>query len=498
MKVVSTLLVLLVTTITNCIVIADEKPKGLTALIEEKCDFLVGVDWPEVTCYQMKVPENYSHGSKQISFPVIKFHAKDPKDLPPVLHLGAGGPGASMGLYDGESVRAAYSPYDDFTINNHRDLYVIDPRGIGLSEPSLSCENHFDFDKSWLNKNYGSKKYWKNINKNIKSCINSLKKNDIDFTQYHSMNVVKDIEQLRSEIGANQLTLIGISYGSVFAQFYTEQFPKHVESLILDSPVLLGKSPYQTTKEIEALEKHFYQLCELSEECDISPSQLKKQIWDLYSKYKKSPKKLTVLDGNLIGAQPIKLTAERFIHTLLGAAYNPFFSEDIADILYELQNDQHEIFKVYLEDQVLFSLFAGYGSNLSYFSEYCYFYDIGEYEEVDRKQIQALSNPSFKEFSLQSLYGYEICNWLGYKEWPEIDEAYKFKTQVPTLILQTKYDIATPLKDTYELASGFENHYLFISNTAHSVLSYSDCAEDMAVEFLNEKRVRDELLSCDD
>jgi len=53
-------------------------------------------------------------------------------------------------------------------------------------------------------------------------------------------NVVQDIDRLREALGEDQLSFVGISYGTVTGQRYAERYPDHVRAMILDAPVDLA------------------------------------------------------------------------------------------------------------------------------------------------------------------------------------------------------------------------------------------------------------------
>jgi len=53
-------------------------------------------------------------------------------------------------------------------------------------------------------------------------------------------NVVQDIDRLREALGEDQLSFIGISYGTVTGQRYAERYPERVRAMILDAPVDLA------------------------------------------------------------------------------------------------------------------------------------------------------------------------------------------------------------------------------------------------------------------
>ena len=58
--------------------------------------------------------------------------------LAPLLHLGGGGPGSPVYLDYPSGAHALWANHDDMSLNQGRDLYIIDPRGTGLSKPLLN------------------------------------------------------------------------------------------------------------------------------------------------------------------------------------------------------------------------------------------------------------------------------------------------------------------------------------------------------------------------
>ena len=53
-------------------------------------------------------------------------------------------------------------------------------------------------------------------------------------------NVIADIDRLREALGEDNLSFVGISYGTVTGVRYAERYPDHVRALILDAPVDLA------------------------------------------------------------------------------------------------------------------------------------------------------------------------------------------------------------------------------------------------------------------
>jgi hypothetical protein len=89
----------------------------------------------------------------------------------PVLHLGAGGPGAPMYLDSIESIKTIWEYHDELSPNQGRDLFVIDPRGTGLSKPLLMCDTFVENETKRLKKNLSVTGQNEEVNKDYFKCI---------------------------------------------------------------------------------------------------------------------------------------------------------------------------------------------------------------------------------------------------------------------------------------------------------------------------------------
>jgi pimeloyl-ACP methyl ester carboxylesterase len=138
----------------------------------------------------------------------------------------AGGPGeaatkafADTALYSG--------------VLKHHNVLLLDQRGTGGSNP-LSCKqtarpqgaqapgtDMFDPDE---------------IRKRVAGCLAELQKR-ADPRYYTTTIAVDDLEKVRLALGSPRFDLIGVSYGTRFAQQYLMRHPDAVRSAVLDSPV---------------------------------------------------------------------------------------------------------------------------------------------------------------------------------------------------------------------------------------------------------------------
>ncbi|WP_163509542.1 alpha/beta fold hydrolase [Fodinicola acaciae] len=104
------------------------------------------------------------------------------------------------------------------------DVLMVEPRGFGKSSP-LTCRG-LDVTKPAT----------------ITSCARQLG-NQAGF--YSTDQHVADIEAVRQVVGAGNVTFVGNSYGTLFAQAYASRYPDATRAMLLNSVVATGTDGYQ-------------------------------------------------------------------------------------------------------------------------------------------------------------------------------------------------------------------------------------------------------------
>jgi pimeloyl-ACP methyl ester carboxylesterase len=158
-------------------------------------------------CGTLHVPENYAEpDGRQVALPVAVLPATSGRPSPdPIIYLN-GGPGHSamswLAVMAGIGAPRA-----------SRDLVVLEQRGNGTAEPSLVCGE----------------------DEEVRACHDRLLAERIDLAQYGNANAARDVEALRRALGASQVNLYGISYGTTLAMHVMRMFPGGLRSVVLDS-----------------------------------------------------------------------------------------------------------------------------------------------------------------------------------------------------------------------------------------------------------------------
>jgi pimeloyl-ACP methyl ester carboxylesterase len=192
-------------------------------------------------CGTLSVPLDYAHpAGPHIQIAVSKLeHTSSAADYQGAILTNPGGPGASgldlsailASVLDQEGYPGAAADYD---------WIGFDPRGVGASQPSLSCDPNYlagprpsyvPFTRSLLN-------YWESASdRYAQACAAASPAQDALLQNDTTIDTARDMDSIRRALGQAQITYYGFSYGTYLGQVYSTLFPSHVRREILDSNV---------------------------------------------------------------------------------------------------------------------------------------------------------------------------------------------------------------------------------------------------------------------
>jgi pimeloyl-ACP methyl ester carboxylesterase len=180
-------------------------------------DFHPCAGTPDYDCATLPVPLDPSvPGGDSVSLEVRRL--SETREGRGVLVALAGGPGqAATGFIDDFAGILAEGLVD-------RQLIVLDQRGTGRSG-ALACPA-LDGGAELLSPSA--------LTARAGLCAQQLGPRRRSYT---TTEVVADLEALRLALGADRLSLFGVSYGAYVAQRYARRFPDRTDRLVLDSPV---------------------------------------------------------------------------------------------------------------------------------------------------------------------------------------------------------------------------------------------------------------------
>jgi pimeloyl-ACP methyl ester carboxylesterase len=177
---------------------------------------------------RLAVPELHAQpGGRSIAIAFLRLRTPSTTPGPPVVFL-PGGPG-----YPGTLLARAPAYIRLFEkLREQSDVYVLDQRGAGLSEPTLQCAargsippDAFESEPKTVGALAGL----------VRPCVRLVRSDGITVEAYNTVESAEDLEDLRRAIGAERLRLVAASYGTELA---LEMIRRHGDRV--DAAVLAG------------------------------------------------------------------------------------------------------------------------------------------------------------------------------------------------------------------------------------------------------------------
>jgi pimeloyl-ACP methyl ester carboxylesterase len=221
---------------------AQARPKPQTALSWSACtdESLAGLD-----CATLQVPLDHNEpAGTQITLALSRAKHTGTTGFQGSILVNPGGPGGTGRDF---ASRVANGLPDNLKASY--DVIGFDPRFIGGSTPTISCQANYSdpvrpdyvptssaVQSAWLGR---SAAYAAQCGLKYGSLLRHMKTTDS----------VQDMESIRQALGEDQINYYGASYGTYLGAVYATVFPSHVRRMVLDSNVAPSDAWYQSNLE---------------------------------------------------------------------------------------------------------------------------------------------------------------------------------------------------------------------------------------------------------
>ncbi len=472
---------------------------GLSFFEQVSCWF----DSPEgriAICGHMHVPENRARDdSAMIRFPVVVLKSNVEDRLPdPIVVLGGGGPGSPVGL-DEESIEGSWELYDWLVFDEGRDLVLMEQRGVGRSEPSLSCPEVTAAGLEALAGGLEPAALIALYTESAQACSRRLKQDAVDLTAYNTEESAADAEDLRKALGYREWNLWGTSYGSRLALTLMQNHPRGIRSAILESVVPPGVDEYAEADDAfqGALEALFAG-CARDSRCARDFPELEAVLERLVEDLGREPVTLQVAHPKTLKPAKIVIDGDVFVEIVIEGFYHAGFIAELPIMIYAAAAGSFDLISPLARELLLRYVDQSFSDGL-YYSTQCRdeaaFSDAtpGEVSGADQEPsiLPAVSRLTRLDFETAT----SICERWG--AGMEDDVPAEVESDVPALILAGSYDAMTPPAWGRRAAEGLANSYFFeLPGAGHSIISTDYCAEYLALRFLRDPSAepRDECL----
>lgn len=413
------------------------------------------------------VPENrYNPESNLIELAFVRFKSTAKNPGPPIVYL-AGGPGGS-GIYTAKGTRFPLF----MALREIADVIAFDQRGTGLSKPNLNCYERLALP---LDVAPTRQLIIDELRKNVRGCIfywHDIQR--VDLTGYNTNESADDLEDLRKALGANQISLWSISYGTHLAFATMRRHPKSIHRAILAGT----EGPDHTYKLPSNIQKHLEDLAAVIK----ADPEIGKDVPDflglmksVFDRVEAQPETVEITDPRT--RQKVKVIVNKFIlqYIVANNIGTGVTSRFPALLLQASKGDFTNPAQVWLNESR-----REIGSAMSYMMDCASGQTAARRDRIEREAKGAL---------LEDIANFpfpDIC-----QEWnaPDLGDSFRapLRSDVPVLFISGTLDARTPVSNAEEYRTGFSNSaHMIIEGAVHSdpLFLSSPKIKDGMMEFL--------------
>jgi pimeloyl-ACP methyl ester carboxylesterase len=413
------------------------------------------------------VPENRRDPqSNLIELAFVRFKSTAQNPGAPVVYL-AGGPGGSG---TGTATGSRFPLF--MAMREIGDVIAFDQRGTGRSKPNLTCYQRFNFPLDVVPSHEAMLKVYAENSRDCEGYWREVQR--VDLAGYNTNESADDLEDLRKALGAKQLSLWAISYGTHLALATIRRHPQSISRAILAGT----EGPDHTYKLPGNIQKH---LADLATVIKADP-ELGKEIPDFVSlmksvldKLEKEPVVVETTDP--LTKHPVKVTVNKYVMQYLTASnIGTTVTANFPFTYYAASKGDY----LPAANAWLNQTRDGYGSAMSFMMDCASGLTAARRERISREAKETL----LADEANQTFPG--ICEtWKA----PDLGDEFRspVRSDIPVLFISGTLDARTPVSNAEEYRRGFPNStHLIIEGAVHSdpLFLSSPKIKDVMLEFM--------------
>jgi pimeloyl-ACP methyl ester carboxylesterase len=408
-----------------------------------------GTQTVEALCSRLAVPENRAAPKgRRIQLAIAWVPAKGDAQPDPMFML-AGGPGQSA-LESYPSIAAAFGE-----VAKKRDIILVDQRGTGGSN-KLICKDSTGKSAVVEGDDYGLKA----AQDFAARCAAQLSKT-ADLRFYSTTDAIQDLDDVRAAIGAAQINLMGVSYGTRVAQQYAKRYPAHTRTVTIDGVVpntlVLGNEHARNLE--RSLDSQFNR-CLLTKGCAEKLGNPRARLNALMAQLKVAPPLVRYRDAITGEPKEERLTpghiatlARMFAYAPTAAGLLPLELNEAAQGRYEPLMALSKLLASTIGDQIM------HGMQLSVICT----------EDADEMKADPADEGSLLGIDMITTLQAQCAVWPHQKR--PADFRQPLRGNGPVLILSGEFDPVTPPRYGDEVQRNLPNsRHLIVRGQGHNVL----------------------------
>ena len=421
---------------------------------------------------RLLVPENRQKpNSRLIELAFVRFKSTSKNPGPPIIYL-AGGPG-------GSGIGAARGPRFPLfmAMREIADVISLDQRGIGLSKPNLVCKETLNYPPD---KVPSREAVLEHFIQQSRACAENFRQQGVDLTGYNTNESADDLEDLRKALGAEKISLWGISYGTHLSLATIKRHEKSIHRVILAGIEGLEhtfKLPGNIQNHLENLDRLVKADPNLSKEIPSFTALVK----EVLEKVEREPVAVEVTDSR--ANQKVKVTINKFVIQILTAFAFGSGEAALPGVYYQMSKGDFS----YAAQRWLG--FTGTGQSIG--SAMAFMMDCYSGVSPERRKQIAQEAKTTLLGDVMDFPFPGVC-----EAWTKSDLGAMFrspvKTHIPALFISGTLDVRTPPSNAEEVRRGFRNsEHLIIEGAVHSdpLFLSSPKIKDVMLEFMKGQKV---------
>ncbi|ADB48621.1 alpha/beta hydrolase [Conexibacter woesei] len=206
------------------------------ALAWGDCSAIEGAN-PRAECATATVPKDYGHRSRgTLDLYVARLPAKRPESRIGSLFVNFGGPGGTAADRIATEPDTTEEGATFAALNERFDIVGVDPRGVGLSRPSIDCRANQEtqgvyaqpFERPEILDPRAM------VGRDVDYIAQCVRLNRDVLPYVSTANFARDLDGLRAAVGDDKMTYLGFSYGTFLGATYESMFPRNTRAIVLD------------------------------------------------------------------------------------------------------------------------------------------------------------------------------------------------------------------------------------------------------------------------
>jgi pimeloyl-ACP methyl ester carboxylesterase len=437
------------------------------------CSAFEGLDVSGATvqCGYLVVPENRQNPQSRtikVAYTIVKAHGPNPQP-DPVVYL-TGGPG--------DNAIRWLDTWAGVPINADRDIILVDPRGVGNSQPAMQCPANTPPGVGAQAKppaagdSLAQRLQW------AQSCRDLLVSQGFDLTAYNSIANASDLNDLRQALGYAQWNLYGTSYGTRVALVTMRAYPDGIRSAVLDSVLppqvdRIGRGDLNaTTGALSAL----FAACKSDPACDHDYPNLETKFDEAIQHLDLNPIKVTVPDGGGGKTKQVWITGATIVAGIKAMLMSPYFIQIAPVAIEQIRAGNTTVI------ERLYANLASGDNPAIYNTVLCH--DVGALFDPEQFHADLEKYPALKSFYAGDEQA-AICRiWGAGQAAPA--ESQPVQSDIPTLLLTGgAYDFASSVNSKLA-ATTLSHHFLYEFPAYSHYVTLNECPQAIMAGFLSD------------